>query len=212
VRHADHTLTLPIGALARPRGIRTPGDAGAPATATEVFELVYRQIRAFADARDVEDLAQTAVEHVLRALPSFEGRSQLSTWTFRICYLTVRKHDRWHRRWLRRLMLTKDGELPESPSDAEQVEDGLHQRERLTRLRAAMERLSAKRRAVIVLHDIEGHSVEDIAGMVEASVAAVRSRLRDGRRELARLLADDPWFGDEACKAAKRGKREENEP
>jgi RNA polymerase sigma-70 factor (ECF subfamily) len=73
-------------------------------------------------------------------------------------------------------------------------------------LRKAVDRLSPKRRAVVVLHDLDGQSIEDVASVVKANPLTVRSRLRDGRRDLARLLADDPYFGDEACR------RQESEP
>ena len=67
-------------------------------------------------------------------------------------------------------------------------------------MRESVERLSPKRRAVVVLHDLEGIGVDEIAVIVDANVLTVRSRLRDGRRDLCRLLASDPYFGDEACR------------
>ena len=165
----------------------------------DVFELVYGQMRSLAGKRsDFDDLVQIAAEQVLRSLPSFEGRSKLSTWTYRICYLTVLRHDRWYRRWLRRFTLTERGDLDchaiahEAPT--------IEEVERAARLRRAIDELSPKRRAVVVLHDLEGHSIENIARIVAAKPLTVRSRLRDGRRELALILAGDPYFGDEACR------------
>jgi RNA polymerase sigma-70 factor (ECF subfamily) len=169
-------------------------------TGDELFALVYRQVRKLAGHRDVDELAQAAAEQAIRSLASFEGRSSLATWTFRICYLTIRKHDRWYRRWLRRFALTNDGEVPDVPQAAEaSVEERLVADERAARLRAALNQLSPKRRAVVVLRDLEGFSVEEVAGIVGAEPAAIRSRLRDGRKALGKLLASDPYFGVEAC-------------
>ncbi len=167
----------------------------------EVVALVRAQVRKLAGTRDVDDLTQAAVEQVLRALPRFEGRCQLSTWTYRICYLTIRKHDRWYRRWLRRFALTFDGELPDRVDDVPSSEARAQESERLERLRDALERLSPKRRAVIVLHDLEGLSIDEITAVVDADPIAVRSRLRTARKSLAALLESDPYFGDEACRA-----------
>jgi RNA polymerase sigma-70 factor (ECF subfamily) len=145
------------------------------ASTNEVFELVYRQMRSLAGRRpDFDDLVQIAAEQVLRSLSS-----------------------RWYRRWLRRFTLTERGDLeghapaPDEPS--------LEEVERAARLRQAVDQLSPKRRTVVVLHDLEGQSVDSIARIVAANPLTVRSRLRDGRRDLARILAADPYFGDEAC-------------
>jgi RNA polymerase sigma-70 factor, ECF subfamily len=175
-------------------------DRPSSATPEEVFSLVYRQMRKLAGHRDVDELVQTAAEQALRSLPAFQGRSRLSTWTFRICYLTVRKHDRWYRRWLHRFTLTGDGETPEAATSAPDAEAELSRGERLHRLRRAMDRLSTKRRTVVILHDIEGLSVDETAEVVDAPATVVRSRLRDGRKALARMLMDDPYFGDAACR------------
>jgi RNA polymerase sigma-70 factor (ECF subfamily) len=180
---------------------RFPSVAGMSrrAASNEVFPLVYRQMRSLVGNRsDFDDLVQIAAEQVLRSFSSFEGRSKLSTWTYRICYLTVLRHERWYRRWLRRFALAERGDV-ESQSPALD-EPTLEEFERAGRLRRAVERLSPKRRTVIVLHDLEGHSVEEIAGIVATKLLTVRSRLRDGRRDLARILCADPYFGDEACR------------
>jgi len=43
-----------------------------------------------------------------------------------------------------------------------------------------------------VLHDLEGFTVSEISGIVATSENTVRSRLRDGRKQLRRLLELDP--------------------
>jgi len=43
-------------------------------------------------------------------------------------------------------------------------------------------------RAVVVLRDIEEHSIAEIAEIVGAGELTVRSRLRDGRKQLSQLL------------------------
>jgi RNA polymerase sigma-70 factor, ECF subfamily len=180
--------------------------AASNVTPEQVFALVYQQVRRLAGHRDVDELAQIAAEQALRSLPRFQGRCALSTWTFRICYLTIRKHDRWYRRWLRRFTLTEDGQLPEGGTlqGRTSTDDALVGDERARRLRAALDQLSPKRRTVVVLHDLEGFSVDEVAEIVEAMPRAVRSRLRDGRRALAELLTRDPYFGVEACRGKAR--------
>jgi RNA polymerase sigma-70 factor (ECF subfamily) len=168
--------------------------------AREIFGLVYTQMRKLVGGRpEFDDLVQTAAEQALRSLGSFEGRSKLSTWTYRICYLTLLKHERWYRRWLRRFALTESGDLTDVPQHRPGIEVELDKAERAMRLRGAIDQLSAKRRAVLILHDLEGHSVEEISGVVGANPLTVRSRLRDGRQALADILTNDDYFGDDAC-------------
>jgi RNA polymerase sigma-70 factor, ECF subfamily len=164
----------------------------------EVLSLLYRQMHALAGrAADLDDLVQMAAEQVFRSLSSFEGRSAPSTWTYRICYHTLLKQRRWHRRWLQRFSYAED--IPRAEM-ADERDSGqlLEQRERARRLRAALERVSAKRRAVVILHDLEELEVEEIAAIVGANEGTVRSRLRDGRKRLAEELERDAYFGVEA--------------
>ena len=125
----------PVGVLdSAAKASRLVADAS---SADAVFPLVYRMMHALAGpSRDLDDLVQTANEQVLRSLPSFEGRARFSTWVYRVCYLTMLKENRWHRRWLRRFTLTDDGELPERADD-ETSADVVLRREREIRVRAA---------------------------------------------------------------------------
>jgi RNA polymerase sigma factor (sigma-70 family) len=170
-----------------------------------LFALVFRQTRALAGWKqaDLDDLVQAAAEQVTRSLPSFAGDCELSTWTWQICYRTVLKHRRWYRRWLRRFAMTNDGTVPESRCE-ETPSDLSERNERIARLGTVIASLSPKRRTVVVLHDLEGVHVADIARIVGANLLTVRSRLRDGRRDLARRLRNDPYFGDEACHTEER--------
>lgn len=177
---------------------QAPPAADDAALSNEIFALVFRQMRSLAGGRsDFDDLVQIAAEQVVRSFPSFAGRSKLSTWTYRICYVTVLRHERWYRRWLNRFTLADPSVLESQEHTAD--DPPLEQLERIARLRRAVARLSPKRRTVVVLHDLEGQSIEAIADIVAAKPLTVRSRLRDGRRDLARILCADPYFGDEAC-------------
>jgi RNA polymerase sigma-70 factor (ECF subfamily) len=167
----------------------------------EVFQLVYRQMHALAGrSQDLDDLVQTAAEQVFRSLASFEGRSAPSTWTYRICYHTLLKGRRFYARWLRRFVHAEDvgsDRLPvETAADGAQL---FERRERVRRLREALDRVAPKRRAVVILHDLEELEIPEIAAIVGAKEATVRSRLRDGRKRLAAELQRDPYFGTDAC-------------
>jgi RNA polymerase sigma factor (sigma-70 family) len=162
-----------------------------------VFTLVYRQMNALWGRHrgDFDDLVQIAAEQALRGLSSFRGESELSTWTYRVCYHTVQKQQRWSSRWMRRFTL--DAPQADSPARHKAAGDALEERERTERLYAALDRLSSKRRAVVVMRDLEGLGMAEIAAIVSANEATVRSRLRDARKDLARLLTNDPYFGED---------------
>jgi RNA polymerase sigma-70 factor, ECF subfamily len=178
----------------------------APAERAEVTEapadllrLLYRQVRSLAGPRpDLDDLVQAAAERALKALPRFEGRSALSTWTYGIAYRTLLDHDRWFRRWRKRFSFSEDLRVPE-PETERDSEAAAFELARARRLHDALERLPPAKRAVVVLHDLEGVEMREIANIVDANERTVRSRLRDGRRKLLELLQADPLFDPEAA-------------
>ena len=133
---------------------------------------------------DPDDAYQEIWEKVLRALPRFDpaGTAPLRTWIIRIAH----RHliDR-HRRRRVRGEVVEMGELPAATGG---VETRLDRAAQARRLEAAIQRLPAGQRRVVVMHHIEERCVEDIAQSEGVAVGTVKSRLHRGRGRLATLL------------------------
>jgi RNA polymerase sigma-70 factor (ECF subfamily) len=153
-----------------------------------VHRIVYRLV---GPSADLDDLVQTVFVEGFRSLPAFRGDALFSTWLGRIA-VRVTMH------------AVKKVRLPTTPldasTDAEHDGAGPEQtaadREGLQRLDRLLAGLRPKPRTAFVLHVLEGHSMEEISVMVGASVAAVKVRVHDARREIERRARKDPWFAE----------------
>jgi RNA polymerase sigma-70 factor (ECF subfamily) len=135
-----------------------------------------------ADA-DLDDLCQEAFLVVHRRLASFEGRSSLRTW-IRGVAIRVAADYRKSARVRARVGAEATDEL-ESPAD----DHGRTEARQI--LQRAFRALDANKRAVLVLHEIEGFSVPEVALLVGCPVPTAYTRLRAGRLMLARVLSDE---------------------
>lgn len=151
-----------------------------------IHRIVYRLIGPTADT---DDLVQTVFVEGFRSLPSFRGDALFSTWLGRIAVRVTMRSVKRPRLALVPLELVGDhaSEGP-GPEDAAATNQGLE------RLDALLEALRPKKRAAFVLHVLEGYSIEETAAMLGASVAAVKVRIHDARRELERRASRDPYF------------------
>jgi RNA polymerase sigma-70 factor (ECF subfamily) len=175
-----------------------PLEASRPRDETdELLALLYRQMRSLAGpGQELDDLVQAAAERALKALPGFEGRCALSTFTYGIAYRTLIDHQRWYRRFQRRFSQASRDEVDE-PSFPRTSDTDLRELERARRLYLALGELPGEKRATLVLHDLEGLDVAEVATISNANERTVRSRLRDARKKLAELLRSDPFFDAE---------------
>ena len=161
-------------------------------TERELFELVYQRMHVLArGAADLDDLVQLAAEQVFRSLPSFDGRSELDTWVFGVCYRVLLSQRRWY--WRFRQRFVTDSRAIEAREDSVAVDahELIEAEQRLALLNLALGRMSEKYRVVLVLYYLEGVDSEQIARIVHSNELTVRSRLRDGRRQLLKLLGRD---------------------
>jgi len=93
--------------------------------------------------------------------------------------------------WLRRPSSRRERPLTsrETSGDLEPAGRGPEMNEDVLTVRQALSRLSAKDRAVLVLADLEGRSMREVATIVGSTVVAVKLRASRARRKLAAMLA-----------------------
>ena len=127
-----------------------------------------------------EDCTQECFIAAWRALPRFEGRSQLSTWLHRIAVNTVLAHRR-------RRPGDAMREADQLDELAAQVPDG-EEASGTVDVEAALERLPQGARDVVVLVGVYGHSHEEAAQMLGIATGTSKAQLHRGRRLLAQQL------------------------
>ncbi|MEM1023869.1 MAG: sigma-70 family RNA polymerase sigma factor [Myxococcota bacterium] len=155
-----------------------------------VYALAFGIVRQPDDAWDV---AQEAFVKAYRNLEAFNGESSFFTWLYRITTNLAIDHVRARKR--RRT----DGldAAPELPADASADPDHHLGRDELARvLRAAMDQLSEKHRAIIVLREIEGLSYDEMAEVLGIRKGTVMSRLFHARQNLQEILRPYVAEGD----------------
>ena len=145
---------------------------------------VYALVRRLAgDDALAEDWAQEAWVRALNALPRFRGDSRFSTWLHRIAVNSALHGKRWSDR--RR---GQEMDVPVEPA----VEPGVDQSLLRDRIEAALDRLPLGMRHVIVLHDVEGYTHEEIASMLGVTAGTSKSQLFKARAKMRELLGGRP--------------------
>src|SRR6202030_4880033 len=132
----------------------------------KIFSIIHGILR---NHNDAEDIAQQVFAKVYFSITNFDFRSSLLTWIYKItvneCYDYLRK------KRVRKLVYESDF----SQEDAQRMEssepavDGsvpadtrLAQRDLILKL---LSKVSEEERSLILLKEVEGHSVEELAGM-----------------------------------------------
>jgi RNA polymerase sigma-70 factor, ECF subfamily len=183
------------------------GDDGAYARLLEPYrgELHAHCYRMLGSAHDADDALQEALLGAWRGLPRFAGRSSLRGWLYRIA--TNASLDLIGRRPKRVLPL--DYGPPADPHDdiappiAETVwiepypdallgpEARYEQREGVElAFVAALQRLPARQRAVLILREVLGFSAQEVAETLDSTVASVNSALQRARATIDDDLPD----------------------
>jgi RNA polymerase sigma-70 factor (ECF subfamily) len=161
--------------------------------------------RMLGSAADAEDALQETLLRAWRGLPSFEGRSALSSWLYRIATnVCLRMIERRPRR-LVPIDAGPPGRPEADPPPAETVwlepypDDALggptspearyEQRESVElAFAAALQHLPARQRAVLLLRDVLGFAPAEIAAVLGTTPAAVSSALQRARAAVEQRL------------------------
>jgi RNA polymerase sigma-70 factor (ECF subfamily) len=160
-------------------------------THRSVFGLVFRLVGNHDDAADV---MQETYLRIWRGLRSFRGDAAFDTWVYRVAANAALSH------------LKKRSRTPEpiDPADLEPLERPEPAREGpldAEALERALKKLPEAMRTVIVMKDMYGFSLAEIAKHVGATEGACKVRLFRARRRVAELI-----YGDDVVVPIKRKK------
>lgn len=162
---------------------------------TRVYNTAYRVLGSAADA---QDLTQEVFLQIADRIRGFRGDSSLTSWVYRMTVnLAIDARRRKSRRPSVGLGVATEGEGEAlEPSEARpgvasapvDPAAAVLRAEREAKVRGALDSLSPKLRAVVVLRYFENLSYEDIAEVLQASIGTVKSRLNRAHAALERVL------------------------
>lgn len=168
------------------RGDRTAFTKLFRAHRSMITALVFRML---GPTGDLEDVVQEVFIQIHKSLPDFRGQAKFTTWAHRVAVNVVLMH----RRRARSRPVLVDEEAGGHEPDAGLLPDqDLSRQRRIRAFYRLLDKLSDKKRAVFVLHELEGMAPADIATEVDCPVLTVRTRLFYARRELAQMMRDEP--------------------
>jgi len=156
---------------------------------------VYRHIcKMVHDKQQAQDLLQETFLSAYKGLASFTGASSFSTWLFKIATNTalmfLRKHHPEYIEYEDHLENARKSDLVvSSPEFVSTPLEILLSVEGRKKIEEAIDSLPVLYRSVLILRDVEGFSIEEVSQIMEASVAAVKSRLHRARNAVRQALS-----------------------
>lgn len=131
---------------------------------------------------DLEDAAHDVFVVAHRRWRDYDQTRPVRPWLFGIAYRVALERRRWH------LRHGHAQPIGEEPADPRSVEVELQRNEERRRVQRALDVVPLPRRAVLLLHDVDGLTAPEVAGVLQIPINTVYSRLRVGRREFAAAL------------------------
>jgi RNA polymerase sigma-70 factor, ECF subfamily len=143
------------------------------------FDYLFETLRRLGAApREIEDLAQEVFMVLYRNWATFDTTRPLRPYLFGVAFRIVCAHRRRRAR-----------EIPNAALDLEDgaasPERSLQSKESISLLLAALDRVPLPRRAVVIMHDLDGVPITEIAQRLSVTRFGTYARLRKGRKELA---------------------------
>jgi len=158
-----------------------------------VFHLAFSFTR---DRAAADDLAQEIFLKAYLALPGFRGKSEFSTWLYRLAINHIKDYLRKMKKKMKREEPLEEARVklvPDEGDTTQEEEELMEKRRKL--LEKVMTTLPEKYRIILTLRDIEGLSYEEIASFLGISLGTVDSRLHRARKLLREKM--EPYLRQE---------------
>ncbi len=157
-----------------------------------IYATVYHMT---SNHEDANDLAQESFVKAFQALKTFKGGSSFYTWLYRIAVNKTINFLKQRKNRTHVSLNDLDFNAEYDPDLVALISDKTPRREAglaelQEKLNAALLKLSEPHRLVVVLHDVQGLSHDEIAKIMECNIGTVRSRLFYARQQLQGYLSD----------------------
>ncbi len=148
------------------------------------FDYVWNSLRRLGiPERDLEDLTHDVFFRVYERFADYDAARPLRPWLFGFSF---RVASDYRRRFSNRREVLSSASETSDPAPT--ALDRLVQAEAMTLAQAALDAIEIDRRAVFILHEIDGCSVPEIAGALALPLNTTYSRLRVAREEFRAAL------------------------
>src|SRR5215472_1872471 len=154
---------------------------------SKVFSIIHGIVR---QRNDVEDIAQQVFSKVYFSIRNFDFRSSLITWIYKItvneCFDYLRKKK------VRKLVYESDmseDEVRRVENTEPAVERGARADSTLARrdyIVKLMDKVSSEEKQLLLLKEVEGYSVEELAGMLRMNENTIKVKLFRARQKLVK--------------------------
>ena len=143
----------------------------------ELSYLFQTLQRMGAGPREIEDLVQEVFVVLYRNWPTFDTTRPIRPYLFGVAFRVMSAHRRRHARETPYALLEAEDGAPDP-------EASLRSKESTALLLAALERVPLPRRAVLIMHDLDGVPVAEVAERLSITRFGTYARLRKARKEL----------------------------
>ena len=167
----------------------------------ELVEATYRDVytlclRILGDPDDAAEATQDAYLKAWRGLKGFRGDAMFQTWLYRVASnAAISKHRSRKRRRAHEARI-EDEALTEIAGPGS-VEATAGAKVEVAELEKALLRLPGHYREAVVLRDVYGLSIEEIAKQLKLSNTAAKVRVHRGRKRLKDMMFPDGVNGSE---------------
>jgi RNA polymerase sigma-70 factor (ECF subfamily) len=143
------------------------------------FSYVWNVLRRLGvPERDLEDLTQQVFLQVHGQLATYDVRRPLRPWLFAFAFNAASNHRNLARHRVELCVVAPEMADPIAPADEQLIT-----RQEIELAELALTQVSLDRRAVLLLHEIEGHSIPEVAETLGIPLNTAYSRLRLARQE-----------------------------
>jgi RNA polymerase sigma-70 factor (ECF subfamily) len=177
--------------------------AGDPAAFESIMNRYQQKVvstawRMLGNREDARDATQEAFLRAYKYLDSFKPDQDFSGWLYRIVINVCRDFARKRGHLFTSLESERELGTVENLRSAEDVEAAAIQSQQQALIARALDTLSKKERAAIVLRDLEGLDTEEVARILGSSQSTVRAQISSARAKIK-------LFRDRALSRSRRG-------